>query len=57
LLDFTVRYDTEVIIEPEETTVEQWGYWYFDVHQQVAIAAITDSNGIFSGCRDSIALQ
>ncbi|KAI9567970.1 hypothetical protein HD554DRAFT_2172717 [Boletus coccyginus] len=43
----------EVVVEPDETS----GDLYFDVHEHAAIVAVIDSNGIVSGCRDSIALR
>ena len=56
LLDFAVGYDEEVVVGPEETSVTRRGDCYFDCHEQAAIVAVPDSNGIRSGRRDPIAL-
>ena len=54
MLDFTVGYDKEVIVEPEETSVVPCrGDCYFDVLEQAAIVAVPDSNVIVGGCRVS----
>ena len=45
-----------MVAEPEETSVAQRGYFYWDVHEQAAIVAVPDSNGVVDGCRDPIAL-
>ena len=45
MLDFFVGYDKEVVIGPEETSVEVRGHCYFDVDEQVAVVAVPDSNG------------
>ena len=52
-LDCTVRYDKEVVVEPEKTNVVPRGYCYWDVHEQVTVVAVPDSSGT-SGCRDPI---
>ena len=41
---------------PEEARVVIWSHSYFDVQEQATIFAVPDSNAIFGGCRDSIAL-
>ena len=42
MLDCTVGYDKEVVVGPEETSVEQRGYFYWDAHEQTAIVAVPD---------------
>ena len=56
LFDFTTGRGQEVVIEPDETLVEQLIHSYCDVHEQAAVTAVPDSNVIRSGCRDSISL-
>ena len=57
LPDCTAGYDKEVVIGPEETSVEQRDYVYRDVHEHAAIAAVPDTNGFVGGYRDAIALR
>ena len=57
LLDFSVGYDKEAVVGPEETSVEPQCYRYLDVHEQAAIITVIDANRIASGRRDAIALR
>ena len=56
LLDFVFRYDKEVVVEPEQTSVVPLDDYYIDVHEQAPIVAVPDLNRLKSGCCDPIAL-
>ena len=56
MLDFAVRHDKEVVVEPKETSAELRSDCYFNVHEQAATVAVSGSNGIANDCRNLIAL-